>query len=70
MFSFMHTGMTMFHGLWMFIFWIIVFYLIFSAFKKNDKSESSLEILKKRFARGEINKEEFEAMKKTLKENN
>lgn len=62
MFGFMDMGMTMFHGLWMFVFWVIVFYLIFSTFNNNE-DESPLYILKKRFARGEINTEEFETMK-------
>jgi len=67
MFGFMDMGMTMFHGFWMFIFWIIFFYLIFSVFSKKEKHESPMDILKKRFARGEITKEEFETMKNILK---
>lgn len=67
MFGFMDMGMTMFHGFWMFIFWIIVFYLIFSTFTKNEEDESPSDILKKRYARGEINTEEFETIKNTLK---
>lgn len=66
MFGFMDMGMTMFHGFWMFIFWVIVFYFIFSTFNKNEENESAIDILKKRFANGEINKEEFELMKTTL----
>jgi len=70
MFGFMDMGMTMFHGFWMFIFWIIFFYLIFSNFNKKEKKESPLNILKKRFAKGEINQEEFETMQKTLNKDN
>ena len=32
----------------------------------HDTSENALEILKKRYARGEINRQEFEAMKKDV----
>lgn len=66
MFEFMNTGMTMFHGLSMFIFWIIVFYLIFSLSKKDKPT--LLDILKKRLAKGEITQEQFESLKATLKE--
>lgn len=66
MFEFMNTSMTMFHGLSMFIFWIIVFYLIFSLSKKDKPT--LLDILKKRLAKGEITQEQFESLKATLKE--
>jgi putative membrane protein len=33
---------------------------------KESRSDSALEILRQRYARGEINKEEFEARKKDL----
>jgi putative membrane protein len=33
---------------------------------KESRSDSALEILRQRYARGEINKEEFEAKKKDL----
>ena len=66
MFGFMDMGMTMFHGFWMFIFWIILFFIIFSLFSKDKENQSAIDILKKRFAKGDITKEEFESMKKTL----
>ncbi len=67
MFGYMDMNMTMFHGLAMFIFWIIIFFLIFSFFNKEEKNENSaLDILKKRFSKGEITKEQYEEMKKLL----
>ncbi len=60
---------------WLFmmvIFWALVIlgivYLIRSVVgKKNEgKTESALDILKKRYAKGEITKEEFEEKKKDL----
>ncbi|AXH13036.1 SHOCT domain-containing protein [Halarcobacter bivalviorum] len=67
MFEYMNTNMTMFHGFTMLIFWFIIFFLLLSMFKK-EKS-SAIDILKKRLAKGEITKEEYKQMKKTLEEN-
>ena len=64
-------------GWWMIIFWIIVIIGIVFLVKwlvgqgrtdrqASGKEESPLDILKKRYARGEIDKEEFEQKKKDL----
>jgi putative membrane protein len=61
-------------GWFMMIFWWIivigVVYLVVKALagQRSDsrKEDSALEILKKRYARGEVSKEEFESKKKDL----
>lgn len=62
-------------GCFMWLFWILIIvgavFLINwvirqSRFSKTEDSESPLEILKKRYAKGEIDKEKFEKMKKDL----
>lgn len=64
-------------GWWMIIVWIVVIVGIVFLVKwlveqgktgkeTSEKEESALEILEKRYARGEINKEEFEQKKKDL----
>jgi putative membrane protein len=58
-------------GGFMMLFPILIIILIFYFFNKNDKNKNTdnvtpLDILKKRYARGEISKEEFENMKKDL----
>lgn len=75
-FGMMHYGYDydMGYGLWIFgfIFWILVIvglvllikYLWEGGTKKQE--ESALEILKRRYARGEISKEEFEEKKKDM----
>ncbi|APW66936.1 hypothetical protein LPB137_04990 [Poseidonibacter parvus] len=61
-------NMTMFHGIGMLIFWIIVFFLIFSIFSKDKENsrETPLDILKKRLAKGEISREEYSKLKDSL----
>ncbi len=55
-------------GMW--IFWLILFVIIVLLVKvmgvPSKNSESAMELLKKRYANGEISKEEFEEIKKTL----
>jgi len=67
-------------GMWlMLIFWIILFVLVIlaivalwrfirggSAPRQNGNADRPLEILRERFARGEIDQEEFEARRKAL----
>jgi putative membrane protein len=66
-----------FGGWWMMIFWILVIIGIVFLVKwlveqgrtdrqTSQKEESPLDILKKRYAKGEIDKEEFEQKKKDL----
>ena len=68
MFEYMNMNMTIFHGIGMLIFWIIVFFLIFSIFSKDKENsrETPLDILKKRLAKGEISREEYSKLKDSL----
>ena len=69
-----HEGMW--GGMWFgWIFWIVIIgvivWLVINNQKKNQqnlppKEESAMDILKKRYAKGEISKEEFERMKKDI----
>lgn len=71
----MMTGM----GVIGMLFWIIVLGLLFygvyiliakaSEKPKDARSDNSLQILKERLARGEINEDEYEEIKKVLEEN-
>jgi len=66
----------MFGGMWFgWIFWIlllvVIIWVVSQLLNKNQnttnyKSESAMDILKKRYAKGEITKEEFQSMKKDL----
>jgi putative membrane protein len=57
------------HFFW-WIFWVIIIIWAYRTSRKNTspqaKEDGALEILKKRFAKGEITKDEYEEMKKTL----
>jgi putative membrane protein len=58
--------------LFMVVFWVLaiagVFFLVklIVGSKKEDKTETALDILKKRYASGEIGREEFEEKKKDI----
>ncbi|TKB23753.1 SHOCT domain-containing protein [Desulfopila sp. IMCC35006] len=62
-------------GMYMWLFWIfivgVIAYFVLDRIKHNQNAqdssgESPTEILKKRYARGEITKEEFDRIKKEL----
>ena len=76
-----HGGGMWFFPMLMFIIMIIVFFVLAGRgrggcrlpwwgpegyYRKGEESDSALEILKKRYANGEITKEEFEQMKKDI----
>jgi putative membrane protein len=54
----------------MIIFWVCIIFLLVSVlkgiFNGGSHLETALDILKKRYAVGEINKDEFELMKKDI----
>ena len=53
---------------WGLIIWLIVWIITqYAKPKKVGKTESAIDILKKRFAKGEISKKQFEKMKKELR---
>lgn len=68
----MNYGGWWFGGLLMFIFWIFVIILIVylvKSFRRGDfdkNKDDALNILKERYAKGEINKEEYEEKKKDV----
>ena len=62
-------------GYFMWAFWLIPVVIIFFAMRffqeqsgRSNQTDSPLEILKRRYARGEINKEEFERLKNDLRD--
>ncbi len=67
---------SMIGGGWGMLIWVIIIFIILGGIvllvryifpqTGSRSSENSLEILKKRFAKGEIDKEEFEAKRKDL----
>lgn len=67
MYEYMNMQMNFSHGLIMLVFWSILIYLVLSLIPNNSKNDiSSLDILKKRLANGEITKEQYADLKKTI----
>ena len=70
-----NNGMGYGGGMWLFgILMFVALFMLFKAMSTNDSgsnntsTESALDVLKKRYALGEIDEEEFERRKKTLDE--
>jgi len=61
---------SFFGPVFMVLFWFLIIYLIISLLRGRRNhhfmDDSSMEILKERYAKGEITKEQFETMKKDL----
>jgi len=60
------------HWIWWIVITAIILLVIFNIIPyrpTTDTTEDALDILKKRFARGEIEREEFEERKKNLNQN-
>ena len=61
-----------FGGGFMWVFWVLLIIFIFwgarlfTANNDSNQQQSALDILKERYARGEINQEEYEAKKRDL----
>lgn len=72
------SSMFMGGGIFMFIFWILIAVVIISMFSGRftgngsksgtDTKETPMEILKKRYAMGEITESEYEEMKEKLRD--
>ncbi len=66
MFEHMNTSMTLMHGTGMMFFWLIVILVLFLLFFNNRTTDKSSIILRERFAKGEITKEEYDGLKNSL----
>lgn len=68
MYEYMNMNMTFFHGFSMLLFWGVIIFIIFSLTKNSKESskETPLEIIKKRLAKGDISKEQFDSLKKSI----
>lgn len=65
----MGVGMG-FGWLFMILFWVLIIFLVVFFLKKSGlgRKETAEDILKKRYARGELSKEDFERMKANITE--
>lgn len=67
--NFMGYGLG-FHGIGMFLFWGLIILIVYWMFKEDygssEINQTAIEILDERYARGQIDKEEFHQKKKEL----
>lgn len=71
-----HAIFFPFYGIFMWIFWLLLIGLLFGGFGwrrrgehgwwKNMQDKTPMDILKERYAKGEITKQQFEEMKKDV----
>ena len=64
MYYFGHMGLG--GGFGMVLFWVFFIWLIVWLIRQNSRKENPLDILKRRYANGEISKKQYEEMKKEL----
>jgi putative membrane protein len=67
-----HEGMgwwMLFGSVWFVVFWGVIIWIAAKLFGRDDarnREESALEIARRRYARGEISREEFEQLQRDL----
>ncbi len=67
MWEYMNMNMTLYHGLFMLFFWILLFFIIKESFFAHKNIEqSTLDILKMRFSKGEISLQQYNEIKNTI----
>lgn len=66
MYDYMQMNMSFSHVMAMLLFWGVIISLLYFLFCKNCSNNEAINILKKRFARGEISKAEFDKLKEVL----
>lgn len=71
MYNSMWSGAMMFGWVFWILLLVVIIWVVYQFLNKNrnsanTKSENAMDILKERYAKGEITKEEYETMKKDL----
>lgn len=56
-----------FGGIFMILFWVVLVVIVVSLLRREGLGETAEEVAKKRYARGEISREEFERIRHDLK---
>ena len=67
--GFYPSSMFGFGPILMIVFWVVLIYIVISIFRNSGHfhgKNNAMDILKERYVKGEITKEQFESMKKDL----